>query len=344
MKGYPNAHLLVTPAALAKMLEGAGATPPLVLDTRAPEHYTAGHIPGAIHIDLWGVSLIDTDQPVLVPIGGEIRHQAEPCALIAAPDRATLREAKRHVNLRTERLPAIFDPLESDREFARYTIEHGAAAVVIEGTYRVGHQEQLYIENQAMIAVPDAVGPLDHDRGAVHRRRGVTVLDRVASELPIRLERIEDRREPLGAEGDVPLRLPEGGPIRRGDERARLRLVPDLAADRHEHRLVGVDEADDVVARDVVGRDDDDALPVEGVVEDEADEACMWLRRPDRRAEPGPREDEVVGIPRLAGQLRRALAPERQVRAGATRRLGARIDDERRGLREGQSGRNRAGR
>jgi CO/xanthine dehydrogenase Mo-binding subunit len=107
------------------------------------------------------VSLIDDDQPVLVPVGGEIRHQAEPCALIAAPDRATLRAARRHVRLRTERLPATFDPLESEREFAHYTIDSGdaaaameEAAVVIEGTYRVGHQEQLYIENQAMIAVP----------------------------------------------------------------------------------------------------------------------------------------------------------------------------------------------
>jgi CO/xanthine dehydrogenase Mo-binding subunit len=107
------------------------------------------------------VSLIDDDQPVLVPVGGEIRHQAEACALIAAPDRATLREAKRHVRLRTERLPAVFDPLASDREFAHYTVEAGdaaaaieQAALVIEGTYRVGHQEQLYIENQAMIAVP----------------------------------------------------------------------------------------------------------------------------------------------------------------------------------------------
>jgi len=107
------------------------------------------------------VSLIDSDQPVLVPVGGEIRHQAEPCVLLAAPDRATLREAKRHVRLRTERLPAVFDPLESDREFAHYTVESGDAAaamagaeLVIEGTYRVGHQEQLYIENQAMIAVP----------------------------------------------------------------------------------------------------------------------------------------------------------------------------------------------
>src|SRR6188508_247084 len=50
------------------------------------------------------VSLIDDDQPVLVPIGGEIRHQAEPCALIAAPDRATLRAARSHVKLRTQRL------------------------------------------------------------------------------------------------------------------------------------------------------------------------------------------------------------------------------------------------
>ncbi|MEJ7802145.1 MAG: xanthine dehydrogenase family protein molybdopterin-binding subunit [Candidatus Limnocylindria bacterium] len=107
------------------------------------------------------VSLIDDDQPVLVPVGGEIRHQAEPCVLIAAPDRATLRAAKRHVKLRTERLPAVFDPLKSDQEFAHYTVESGDAAaamataeLVIEGTYRVGHQEQLYIENQAMIAVP----------------------------------------------------------------------------------------------------------------------------------------------------------------------------------------------
>jgi CO/xanthine dehydrogenase Mo-binding subunit len=107
------------------------------------------------------VSLIDTDQPVLVPVGGEIRHQAEPVALIAAPDRATLREARHRVALRTERLAPVFDPLDSDQEFAHYTIESGDAAVamatadvVVEGTYRVGHQEQLYIENQAMIAVP----------------------------------------------------------------------------------------------------------------------------------------------------------------------------------------------
>src|SRR4029079_9739533 len=61
MKGYANPHLVVSPRELAPMLGGVGAIPLLVLDLRPPEAYAAGHIPGAIHLDLWGVSLIDTD-------------------------------------------------------------------------------------------------------------------------------------------------------------------------------------------------------------------------------------------------------------------------------------------
>ena len=107
------------------------------------------------------VSLISDDQPILVPVGGEIQHHAEPLALLAAADRETLRVARRHVTVRTEGLPAVFDPRLSDHVFAHYDIaagdlERGFAEAdhVLEGTYRVGHQEQLYIENNAMIAVP----------------------------------------------------------------------------------------------------------------------------------------------------------------------------------------------
>jgi CO/xanthine dehydrogenase Mo-binding subunit len=107
------------------------------------------------------VSLISDDQPVLVPVGGEIQHHAEPIVLLAAADRATLREARRRIRLRTEPLPPVFDSLASDHVFAHFEIATGdldagfaAADVVVEGTYRVGHQEQLYIENNAMIAVP----------------------------------------------------------------------------------------------------------------------------------------------------------------------------------------------
>ncbi|HEY8199255.1 MAG TPA: xanthine dehydrogenase family protein molybdopterin-binding subunit [Candidatus Limnocylindrales bacterium] len=107
------------------------------------------------------VSLISDDQPILIPVGGIIRHQAEPLALLAAADRETLREARRRIHARTERLEPIFDPLTSTQVFAQYAMSKGdleagfaEAEVVVEGTYRVGHQEQLYIENQAMIAVP----------------------------------------------------------------------------------------------------------------------------------------------------------------------------------------------
>jgi len=115
---------------------------------------TAADIPGENV-----VSLISDDQPILVE--DEIRHQAEPVALLAAPDRETLRHAKRHVRLRTEPLPAVFDPLLSAQEFAHFNLAKGdveagfaEADLVVEGEYRVGHQEQLYIENNAMIAVP----------------------------------------------------------------------------------------------------------------------------------------------------------------------------------------------
>jgi CO/xanthine dehydrogenase Mo-binding subunit len=117
---------------------------------------TAADIPGE-NI----VSSIKSDQPILVPIDGEIQHHAEPLALLAAGDRATLRAAKAAVRVRVEPLPPVFDPLASDFVFAAYELAAGdpdaafaAADIVLEGEYRVGHQEQLYIENNAMIAVP----------------------------------------------------------------------------------------------------------------------------------------------------------------------------------------------
>jgi thiosulfate/3-mercaptopyruvate sulfurtransferase len=58
-EGYANPHLLVTPTELAGAL-GAADTP-LLLDLRPAEAYTAGHLPGAVHLDLFGISLIDSD-------------------------------------------------------------------------------------------------------------------------------------------------------------------------------------------------------------------------------------------------------------------------------------------
>ncbi len=74
MKGFANEHLLVSPNELSEMISGAGARPPLVLDLRPPEQYTAGHVPGALHLDLWGVSLIDTDPAPLKAFMWMIEH------------------------------------------------------------------------------------------------------------------------------------------------------------------------------------------------------------------------------------------------------------------------------
>ncbi len=105
------------------------------------------------------VSSIQDDMPALAT--GVIRHHSEPIALVAAPDKATLREAKRRIKARTQPLPPVFDPLESEQQFAAYEITRGdvaagfaQATLIVQGEYRVGHQEQLYIENQAMIAEP----------------------------------------------------------------------------------------------------------------------------------------------------------------------------------------------
>lgn len=74
MKGYANSDLVLSPRDLAALLEGGAAPHPLLLDLRPPEAFAAGHIPGAIHLDLWGVSLIDTDPAPLKAFMWMIEH------------------------------------------------------------------------------------------------------------------------------------------------------------------------------------------------------------------------------------------------------------------------------
>jgi len=72
MKGYANPGLLVEPRELAGILDGTDR--PLVLDLRPPEAYIAGHVPGARHLDLWGVSLVDTSPAPLAAFMWMIEH------------------------------------------------------------------------------------------------------------------------------------------------------------------------------------------------------------------------------------------------------------------------------
>src|SRR4029453_13875897 len=74
MKGYTNPQLLVTPRDLAAELQKPEASRPLGLDLRAGDAYAAGHIPGAIQINLWGLSLTDTDPAPLNAFMWMIEH------------------------------------------------------------------------------------------------------------------------------------------------------------------------------------------------------------------------------------------------------------------------------
>jgi 3-mercaptopyruvate sulfurtransferase SseA len=58
----PGRNLLITATELDALLRkaDAGAAPQL-LDTRPAEQFAAGRIPGAIHLELWGLSLNDSD-------------------------------------------------------------------------------------------------------------------------------------------------------------------------------------------------------------------------------------------------------------------------------------------
>jgi CO/xanthine dehydrogenase Mo-binding subunit len=114
------------------------------------------------------IALIEDDQPCLVE--REFQHADEAILLLACEDRETLEAAARAVFIDEEALPAALDPEAAARQgliSKSLTIGRGdvdaafsQAHRVIEGTYRVGHQEQLYIEPQGIIATAHADGSI----------------------------------------------------------------------------------------------------------------------------------------------------------------------------------------
>jgi len=123
---------------------------------------TADDIPGenVVH-------LIRDDQPVLARAGGEVRHKEEPILLLAAADRVTLDEAARHIRIEYDVAQPVFELDEAVEVYTTVEITKGEVlddlkgvkdVEVVERTFRVGLQEQLYIEPQGAIAIPEAGG------------------------------------------------------------------------------------------------------------------------------------------------------------------------------------------
>lgn len=107
------------------------------------------------------VALIEDDQPCLAE--HLVRHVAEPILVVAHEDREALLAAEVTIDYRPSE--PIDDPRRSPRSFKEIAITKGDVArglaeadVVVEAEYRTGHQEQLYIEPQGVVAVPEPGG------------------------------------------------------------------------------------------------------------------------------------------------------------------------------------------
>ena len=116
------------------------------------------------------IALIVDDQPCLAD--GIVNHPEEAILLLAHPNRHLLSKAVEAVNVEYEELSAVFSIEESERAdriiwgsentFKRYLVEKGdvdnvwaKADYIVEGEYTTGAQEQLYIENNGVIASYD---------------------------------------------------------------------------------------------------------------------------------------------------------------------------------------------
>ena len=128
---------------------------------------TAKDIPGENY-----VALLLNDQPFLAD--SRINHAEEPIVLLAHPDKYLLEEAKRHVLIEVDEQPPVLSLEESlsqqeiiwgeDNVFKKFLVEKGnvdeiwdKADFIVKGEYQTGAQEQLYIENNGVIATANSI-------------------------------------------------------------------------------------------------------------------------------------------------------------------------------------------
>ena len=122
------------------------------------------------------VHMVRDDFPILAE--DRVTYATQGVALLAAPDEGTLREALRAVKPLIDPLPPVLsieDALDrkalvwgEDNILDEYRIDRGdlergfaEADRIVEGTYRTGLHEHLYLETQGMMAIPTEEGTLE---------------------------------------------------------------------------------------------------------------------------------------------------------------------------------------
>ncbi len=111
------------------------------------------------------VKMIVDDWPFLAE--GEVNYIGEPILIVVGPDREVLETLIEGIRIEYEELKPVFTIEDAEKEgdkncFVNYKIEKGdiagakrRAKKIIEGTYRTGLQEHIYLETQGMIALYD---------------------------------------------------------------------------------------------------------------------------------------------------------------------------------------------
>ena len=133
---------------------------------------TARDIPG-INV----VHMHDRTMPLLAEIGGEIRYRGEPVAVVAAKTPELAAAAARRVRVDVAELPPLLTLREAidifksapqkletlkEQNISKGDLARGFAEAdeIIEAEYWAGHQEQLYLENQALVVFPQKDGSI----------------------------------------------------------------------------------------------------------------------------------------------------------------------------------------
>lgn len=147
----PHAH-----AKIESILWNESSAPPDAVCVLAPD--IRGHN---------GIQLLDDHWPVLAR--RFVNHVGEPVALVAARTRQESREAMDAVEVRYSQLDPVLTLEEAEGRELHHEIllENGdldsafaSAAHIVEGEYRTGHQEHIYIECQGVTAWFDIDGSL----------------------------------------------------------------------------------------------------------------------------------------------------------------------------------------
>ncbi|MFA6093349.1 MAG: xanthine dehydrogenase family protein molybdopterin-binding subunit [Elusimicrobiota bacterium] len=222
------------------------------------------------------VACIELDQPLLAD--GEIRHCMEPILLIAHERRERAYEALGHIEIEYEELPPVLDIEESaamkavvrapDNIFKEFLIEKGEldagfaqAAHVVEGEYRVPHQEQAYIEPNGAAAWFEKDGTLTVV-GSVQCPYYVQKALKAAFDLPAEKVRVIQAVTggAFGGKEDYPSVLAGHAALLALKARKPVRMLYDRAEDmasttkRHpaivRHRT-GVDKEGRLLAQDI---------------------------------------------------------------------------------------------